>query len=88
MVCGRCAVTRPETLCAIGANCAMRNRPHLCAAGAMGRDGLEGDGLGGLLAVSQERVDPDSVAEAGGPAALARPARMSVRSRRKALSNY
>ena len=40
----------------------------------MGRDALEGDGLGGLLAVSQERVDPDSVAEAGGPAAPARPA--------------
>ena len=33
----------------------------------MGRDALEGDGLKGLLAVNEERVD--SVAEAGGPAA-------------------
>ena len=39
----------------------------------MGRDGLEGDGLGGLLAVSQERVDPDSVAEAGDRAGAAGP---------------
>ena len=38
----------------------------------MGRDALEGDGLKGLLAVNEERVD--SVAEAGGPVALAGPA--------------
>ena len=50
----------------------MRNRPHLCAAGAMGRDALEGDGLKGLLAVNEERVD--SVAEAGDPAAPTGPA--------------
>ena len=31
----------------------------------MGRDALEGDGLDGLLAVNEERVDSDSVAEAG-----------------------
>ena len=49
----------------------MRNRPHLCAAGAMGRDALEGDGLKGLLAVNEERVD--SVAEAGDRAGAAGP---------------
>ena len=49
----------------------MRNRPHLCAAGAMGRDGLEGDGLKGLLAVNEERVAAG--AEAGGRAGAAGP---------------
>ena len=37
----------------------------------MGRDALEGDGLKGLLAVNEERVD--SVAEAGGRAGAAGP---------------
>ena len=37
----------------------------------MGRDALEGDGLDGLLAVNEERVD--SVAEAGDRAGAAGP---------------